>query len=393
MKARAWLRSLVIYLAALACAVAIAGWNASRFLGAKPEIRTKDLSFLPTPEVARLLAIGHDSTAAKLRWLDSFAYFQLQLDRRDDTVDGGFGGGFQRLYDALIELDPKFEPFYQYAAMCTGGLTGKDHLAMGYLQRGIMELPHETGIWRHIAALLVQQYRYEECHPELLDAFFAAWTDAESTFQEKQIILIWKANMAKRRYKNLEQFAYWQDRLRDATPGSTMCEFIEGVMRDQLARYGENELKALCALYQEAHGRAASGLDDVMTEPLLRARYGDRSPPWAPVMRVGNGYACRPDPYGLNYALVAGKPVSPGLTRERFRYPLADFNRNIESRAREIGYRPRSIAELTAISLIPPTPPEGGRLIMERDLVRVEYPDPSHPRLERDQLLVNILEK
>src|ERR1043165_3865084 len=107
----AW-RGYGLGLVIVAGAVALLGWNSSRFLTAKHEIRAKDLDFLPAPEVAGVLALGHANTLAKLRWIDSFAYFQFQLDRQDDRVAGG-GSGFQRLYATLIQLDPRFEPFYE----------------------------------------------------------------------------------------------------------------------------------------------------------------------------------------------------------------------------------------------------------------------------------------
>src|SRR5262245_34756719 len=104
--------SLFRWLGMAACAAALIGWNAQRFVGAESRIRMKDLEFFPTPVVAKLMAMGQDNTVAKLRWIDSFSYFQLQIDRRDDTVAGDdkTSGGFQRLYDTLIALDPLFEP-------------------------------------------------------------------------------------------------------------------------------------------------------------------------------------------------------------------------------------------------------------------------------------------
>src|SRR5476649_285062 len=152
------LRTFSLAALGLLCAGTLIGWNFSRFVGAQEQIYSKDLDFLPTPEVAKLLCFGHSNTISKLRWIDSFAYFQLQLDRRNDRLSGDGPGGFRRLYDTLIELDPLFEPFYQHAALCTGGLLGQNYIALGYLLRGLINLPHQTSLWRHAAAMLVANF-------------------------------------------------------------------------------------------------------------------------------------------------------------------------------------------------------------------------------------------
>ena len=116
------------------CALALVGWNISRFVGAEGRIRAKDLTFLPVPEVARLLAVGHTNTVAKLRWIDSFAYFQWQLDRQDDRVAGG-GSGVERLYATLIQLDPNFRVFYEHAAINLSGVLSHHQSALAEIGR------------------------------------------------------------------------------------------------------------------------------------------------------------------------------------------------------------------------------------------------------------------
>ena len=128
--------ALVLIMAVLA--LGLIGWNASRFIGAEARIRTKDLSFLPSPVVGHLLALGHQSTVAKLRWIDSFAYFQLQLDRKDDRVAGTGESAFVRLYDLLISLDDHFLPFYEHAVLNLGGIQNRPGDTLSVIQRGLL---------------------------------------------------------------------------------------------------------------------------------------------------------------------------------------------------------------------------------------------------------------
>ena len=140
--------------AAVALALALVGLNGQRFLHAKPEIRTKDLAFLPSPIAAELMCWGHRNTLAKMRWIDSFAYFQLQLDRGDDRIAGTTEHAFDRLYRTLIHLDPRFPDYYDHAALTIGGIQNRPASVLQFFMTGLLWRPQATSLWRQSAVIL-----------------------------------------------------------------------------------------------------------------------------------------------------------------------------------------------------------------------------------------------
>jgi hypothetical protein len=303
--------------------IILVGWNGQRFRNHEQVIRAKDLSFLPSPEVARVLAFGHANSLARLRWIDAFAYFEFQLDRKDDTVAGG-GRGFERLYDTLIALDPHFAPFYQHAALAVGGILGRHDRELGYLMRGLMELPHETSLWRHAASVLYVTYQWDERQPLLMDAYLDSWAAAEDDPMQKRAVWEWKAGMARRRFHGLEQIPYWLDRLAETPPGTPMGDYIEATIREQVAVYGVAELNAVLA-DRRAAGLPVARVEDLLDPERLNARHLDGR--FGPVQADAAGRpVLRDDPYGYPYALRDGVVVSPGHELYRFQRRIMGCN-------------------------------------------------------------------
>lgn len=366
----------------LACAAGAIAWNASRFHGAKAQIYAKELTFFPTPVMAEMLSFGHRNSFAKLRWIDSFAYFEYQIDKKDDTVVVGEKkqtgpGGFQRLYDMLLVLDPQFRPFYDTATLCTAGILGQYHIALGYLMQGILNLPHEPGIWRNAAAILQLNYQLENRHPEQMNAFLNDWAAAMQPDEALvRSVWDWKASLAKRQYQGLEQLPYWLDRLKETKPDTATGDFIEGVIREQLARYGVVELDALMMLYMEAHAQAPANLAALIEKDLLKRRYGQKLPVHCPIARADQGLVLRSDPYGYAYILTDGRVISPGLERVFFERKLQAANYNLESHARKTGTLCMTLDDVMAAGIKLPDPPPGGSIVCDNGHLSVQFNEP-----------------
>jgi hypothetical protein len=356
----------------LGCAAVLIGWNASRFVGADAKIYEKELTFFPTPVVAQMMSMGHCNSMAKLRWIDSFAYFQYQIDHKDDQISSAGKkltgpGGFERLYDMLLGLDPQFEPYYDHASLCTAGILNQYHVALGFLMRGTLDLPNDARIWRNAAAILYINYELEAKHPEQMISFLNDWAEAMAG-DEAQVRQVWdwKASMAKRRYIGLEHLPYWLDRLKDAKPDSVTGNFIESVIREQLARYGVVELQALADLFAEAHARKPASVEELFDGGLLARRYGQKMP--ALVMRFKTS-----DPYGIPFMLANGQALSPGLERVRFESSLKSFQHSVTSKQRDAGKVFASLAEVQAAGITLPDPPPGTTIEIEGGIMRASF--------------------
>jgi hypothetical protein len=389
-------------------ALALVGWNVTRFVGAEGRIRAKDLTFLPTPEVARLLALGHTNTVAKLRWIDSFAYFQFQLDRQDDRVAGG-GSGVERLYSTLIALDPFFRPFYEHGALNLSGVLGRQQQGLAMLQLGTFNLPHDTMIWRNLASTLSSDYHWEQHLPAAFDSVLSAWAAAETSDIGRQQVWQWKAGLAKRKMPGLEQLPYWLEKLRASAPGSPPGNYLDGVVREQLARYGERELNGLLGVWRMRHGGLPSTtselvanldlldplepvrgddrlvpprVEDLLDRVALVRRYPKGMPVFVPVTVAGGVPVLREDPYGLAWELRGGRVVSQGLRRQGYERQLFFINIDLQQHVARSGRWPDTLAEVAALAFKHPlpTPPADGRLQWKDHWLGVVWnPEPKNP--------------
>ena len=362
---------LIITLISAACLIS---WNGSRFIGAQAQIRTKDLDFLPAPAVAKALALGHTNTVAKLRWIDSFAFFQLQLDRKDDTVATTGESAFERLYRMLVALDPHFVPYYEHAMLNLGGVLGKHGPTLSLLQNGLLALPHETTLWRLLAVELVTNFAAETKNPELMDATLQAWHAAETTDEGRQQVWDWSKAMARRQYKDLRQLSYWEEQLRLVAPNSPARQFIVDTMREQVARYGEEQFSRLLAEFKKQRFVSPALVDELCAPGVVSQVWPQRPPPFAPMVMQGSSYEVRPDPFGYRYEMLGDAVVSPGWQIHRLKQRGDGLTADLEKLAKRTGTWPSSLAEATAAGLrLEPLPPscrwklEGKRIVLHAD--------------------------
>ena len=125
---------------------------------------------------------------------------------------------------------------------------------------------------------------------------------------------------------------YWLEKLKDTTPGSPLGNYLEEVVREQLARYGERELNGLLTVWRIRHGGLASttsefianrdlidplapvvgddrlvppDLNDLLDRFALLRRYPTGMPVHAPVAVVGDRPVLRKSPEVLRRVVSA----------------------------------------------------------------------------------------
>lgn len=376
-------RFLVLLIVVLAAG--LLAWNGARFIGTKAKARTKDLDFLPPPIVAQAMACGQQTALAKLRWIDSFAYFQLQLDRLDDKVAGKDGrGGFERLYETLVALDPRFVPFYEHADLNTGGVLGQHQAALGFLMRGLIACPRETSLWRLASAELATNFNWAKSRPAQLDRWLFAWAEAEVDQGGRQQVVDWRRGLAFANVDGLETLPYWLAQLRGSQPGTPIANFVEGTVRELLAQHGERELVRLLGLHTPAEafvGRVTGVLlwpvhGFRLSPQAVLTRWPHGVPAWSPIRWDGRDVLLRCDPFGWGWRYDSGLVISKGREQRRFLAGLQDMRLQIEVEAQRRGRPPRDLDESGAWGFPLPAPPYGGRWSFEQNLPDVVWPDP-----------------
>jgi hypothetical protein len=400
------LRSAGLGLLALCCAAAVLGWNLRRFHVGLSKIREKDLSFLPAPVLAELLCLGHRNTVAKLRWIDSFAYFEYQLDRHDDRVlGGGRSGGMERLYETLIALDPRFLPFYEHAALNTGGVLDQNQVALSFLVDGIGAMPESSQVWRNAASILRVYFHWEDRVPMAFTAFLSEWR--RSIPADSDQVTVWIFSLGRHVAEGAQQASYWIEQLHLTKPGTPGGDFVELRLRKEFAFLGIRALETLATAYRIAHGgkpprlidlwqdgdlidpfalgrpaaEAEPGrIEDLADPRLVRPRrYPEYLVAVGPLTMVHGRLEVRSDPYGLPWILDHGRVLSLGLEREGYYRRLAQANTALLELARKEGSWPATLAEARARGIDVPEPPAGGHLALDGQRLAVAWDPPPSP--------------
>jgi len=347
--------------------VAALAWNGSRFIGTVPKPRAKELDFLPSPVVAQALSLGQATAVAKLRWIDSFAYFQLQVERQDDQVAGlDRRGGFERLYDTLISLDPYFVPFYQHAVTNTSGVLKQHRVGLGFVMRGLIARPGDSDLWRLASAELAVNFEWARRNPLALERWLRAWELSESSEEGKQAVRDWLRGLAFTNVEGLESLPYWLEQMRGTKSGTALGIFVEDTVRELLAQHG-------CVILPKLSYPALIG-DAVVLDPLAVAKRWPRgTPPWAPVAADGS---LRCDPYGWRWIRSDERVLSPGQEQVRFRKGTQTVRLDVQAEAEKRGRPPRDLAEVREWGITLPEAPQGGVWDFSERLPDVRWPDP-----------------
>lgn len=315
---------------------ALVWWNHALLSDRTARIRTKDLAFLPAPEVAQVLACGQQGSAARLRWIDSFAYLQLQFDRRDDRTPSG-ESGFARLYQTLITLDPHFVPFYEHGALTLGAIAGRPQEALALLQRGTLELPDEPSIWRNLVTTLAVDYKWEERQPAAFDGVLSAWAAHEATPEGQRLVWDWKAGMSRRRQLGTMQLGYWRDQMTAHAAGTPLGDYAANMLREVAGR------NALAVLQKRLDARPGA------TVAALAAGLRGQPGTFDPFTSATDGTLdLRPDPWGFPYQVTDSAVVSPGLRRHDQRRRLVTLNMMLGQSSAAKGRVPADLAEALA---------------------------------------------
>jgi len=306
-------------LALLAIAALLIGSNVSRFATAEPKIAMSEhLNFLPEPEVARALCLGHRNSVAKIRWIDSFKYFQYQIDHGSDKKFGRDPRlGFEKLYTLLIGLDNQFQNYYQHASLTLSGIMGSHEKALRFLVMGTENIPSKTIMWANLLSHLKVYFNLEETLPGTLESLLQAWADAMPTPDLRFAPDQWQASLARRLPRQLSQIDYWLARMSQSQAGNVEDRLIQNILLEQVTRW---HISLLEAYLKAKDSTIITGLHINPLEWPTLAR--------GPLGLINDAGIITADPYGLPYIVDHSKVISLGLERERGNRWFATGNRN-----------------------------------------------------------------
>ena len=315
----------------------------------------KSLDYLPSPQMSKVLSFGHHNTVAKLRWIDSFTYFNYRVELTsipEEAVEKTNGRDqFARLYESLIAADPLFLDYYLTGNSCLGGLANLVMEQMRLLQKGLWHFPDNRQLWMNFMAVLRSDWDAEERNAEVIETMLQAWSDAvaDKGDAERRLPNDWLAAMARRMDRGTSQLAYWAQQIGD-NPESPVSQFAIRTLREQLAAHGVRQLQALVDAYKKENGRMPEALEQCLSLDLVRTVYPHLNDAILATEPLGvaehNGQqqiTLRSDPYGYMYTLSDGGVSSPGFAMRTGDRRLNAMNFALTQRVQQENRWPHSL--------------------------------------------------
>jgi hypothetical protein len=107
-----------------------------------------DVYFAPPPAELRAATLGYIAAATDLLWAKVLVEFGVHWAEHRSFPD------LNHYLDALLALDPKYKPFYDYvdtmlAYRPVHGTEADARAARAYLEQGIAALPYDPDVWVH----------------------------------------------------------------------------------------------------------------------------------------------------------------------------------------------------------------------------------------------------
>ncbi len=154
--------------------------------------------------------------------------------------------------------------------------------------------------------------------------------------EAKRLVWDWKRQFGSQAFAGLEQLPYWFTQLERSAAGTPNGDFVEGVIRDLLARYGIQGLESLLASWRIARGGIPAtrrelvehleridpfvpavdagpwpgDLGELLDAKLIRRRYPGGLPAWGPIAVADDRLTLKTDPFGLPWRLEGGHVVT-----------------------------------------------------------------------------------
>jgi hypothetical protein len=147
-----------------------AGARADLLLQRDPTSSARALIYLPTPQQARMMAVGFDQVWADWYWVQALQYFTdtaQEINRFRNLGD---------FLDVVVGIDPDFEYAYKFAGISIPYDTGRFHFAntdraIDFLQRGVKRFPNNWELHFHLGFYLLN---FRDDAPGAAEQFAAA---------------------------------------------------------------------------------------------------------------------------------------------------------------------------------------------------------------------------
>jgi hypothetical protein len=248
----------------------------------------RELLYLPSPEMLKIMSLGNPGLAADILFLWSIQYYSgFKPDERFLYLE--------TIYNLITDLDPLYFDAYRIGTLIMGIQTGGDEARLKMSVRRLFDkgLGNLPGSWQLAEAAAWDLFmRFQDQEAALHYAEIAA-AHSDAPGRIKRMVGVWRDK--ERAWTIDDSIEYWRHAVDDAEDeyDRTMCV---SHLYDAVAAKDRKTLAAVLAYYSVRHGSCAESWEELIETGLIRE---------VPLDLVGK-------PYGIessNCTIVAFKRI------------------------------------------------------------------------------------
>ena len=266
--------SLVIIVALLGVAV-----GAEVELGRIPreDPLGRELLYLPSPEMLKIMSLGHPGLMADILYLWSIQYYSgFKPDERFLYLE--------TIYNLITDLDPLYIDAYRIGALIMEIQTGGDQAQLKKTVRRLFDkgLENLPGSWQMAEAAAWDLFmRFQDRGAALHYAEIAA-IHPDAPARIKRMVGVWRDK--EKTWTIDDSIDYWRRAAEDAEDEYDRAISISHLY-DAVTAKDRNSLEATLTAFSRRHGSCAESWDDVIAAGLIRE---------VPLDLMGNPYGIDP---------------------------------------------------------------------------------------------------
>jgi hypothetical protein len=222
----------------------------------------RELLYLPSPEMLKIMSLGNPGLAADILYLWSIQYYSLfQPDERFLYLE--------TIYNLITDLDPLYFDAYRIGALIMGIQTGGDQAQLKKSVRRLFDkgLENLPGSWQLAEAAAWDLFmRFQDQEAALHYAEIAA-AQPDAPGRIKRMVGVWRDK--KRVWTIDDSIEYWKRAVDDAEDeyDRTMCA---SHLYDALVARDRRALEAVLAHYSDRYGSCAESWEELIEAGLIR---------------------------------------------------------------------------------------------------------------------------
>jgi len=222
----------------------------------------RELLYLPSPEMLKIMSLGNPGLAADILYLWSIQYYSFfQPDERFLYLE--------TIYNLITDLDPLYFDAYRVGALIMGIQTGGDQAQLKKSVRRLFDkgLENLPGSWQLAEAAAWDLFmRFQDQGAALHYAEIAA-ARPDASGRIKRMVGVWREKG--RVWTVDDSIEYWKRAVDDAKDeyDRTMCA---SHLYDALVARDRKALEAALAYYSEHNGSCAESWEELIDAGLIR---------------------------------------------------------------------------------------------------------------------------